>query len=104
MCGWMHLPRYIDKIRLQLAGKLHADYQNNLGKGFDGKWLELSGVKHEEFVELVGNSMTDGEIADWVSKNVSAPESAKDALREHMLNYPRSDDTEMIERLALRKK
>ena len=36
MCGWMHLPRYIDKIRLHLAGKLHADYQPNFGKGFDG--------------------------------------------------------------------
>ena len=24
MCGWMHLPRYIDKIRLHLAGKLDA--------------------------------------------------------------------------------
>ena len=35
MCGWMHLPRYIDKIRLHLAGKLHPDYQENLGKGFD---------------------------------------------------------------------
>ena len=22
MCGWMHLPRFIDKIRLHLAGKL----------------------------------------------------------------------------------
>jgi hypothetical protein len=28
-----YLPRYIDKIRLHLAGKLHADYQENLGKG-----------------------------------------------------------------------
>ena len=35
MCGWPHLPRYIDKIRLHLAGKLHADYQPNFGKGFD---------------------------------------------------------------------
>jgi Domain of unknown function (DUF5069) len=26
MCGWVHLPRYIDKIRLYLAGKLHPDY------------------------------------------------------------------------------
>jgi hypothetical protein len=29
MDGWMHLPRYIDKIRLHLAGRLHADYQKN---------------------------------------------------------------------------
>src|SRR5262245_45913250 len=35
LCGWIHLPRYIDKIRLHLAGKLHADYRENLGKGFD---------------------------------------------------------------------
>jgi hypothetical protein len=23
-----------------LAGRLHPDYQPNLGKGFDGQWLE----------------------------------------------------------------
>ena len=34
MDGWSYLPRYIDKIRLHLAGKLHADYQENFGKGF----------------------------------------------------------------------
>ena len=31
MDGWHYLPRYVDKIRLHLAGKLHADYQENLG-------------------------------------------------------------------------
>ena len=45
MCGWMHLPRFIDKVRLHLAGRLHADYQPNLCKGFDGLWLETAGVK-----------------------------------------------------------
>jgi hypothetical protein len=25
MDGWTHLPRYIDKIRLHLADRLHAD-------------------------------------------------------------------------------
>ncbi|HEX9047731.1 MAG TPA: DUF5069 domain-containing protein, partial [Verrucomicrobiae bacterium] len=34
MDGWHYLPRYIDKIRLHLAGKLHADYTENFGKGF----------------------------------------------------------------------
>lgn len=42
MDGWMHLPRYLDKIRLHLAGKLHADYQENLGKGFDGLWCQYA--------------------------------------------------------------
>ena len=45
MCGWVHLPRFIDKVRLHLAGKLHPDYQANFGKGFDGLWLEAAGVK-----------------------------------------------------------
>ena len=48
MDGWMHLPRYLDKVRLHLAGKLHPDYQPNLGKGFDEKWLRAAGLTHEE--------------------------------------------------------
>jgi len=44
LCGWTHLPRYIDKIRLHLAGKLHPDYHENLGKGFDGAWLKAAGL------------------------------------------------------------
>ena len=103
MCGWMHLPRYIDKIRLHLAGKLHADYQPNLGKGFDGMWLELAGVDEKQFVEVVRNSITDGEVADWVLKNVKKPDSAKEEHRRRMLNYPAKDDTAMQERLKLRK-
>jgi hypothetical protein len=31
MCGWAHLPRYIDKIRLQLAGRLPPEYEELLG-------------------------------------------------------------------------
>src|SRR5690242_549342 len=33
MDGWMHLPRFVDKIRLHLADKLHPDYQPNFCKG-----------------------------------------------------------------------
>ena len=35
MDGWVYLPRFMDKIRLHLAGKLHPDYQNNFTNGFD---------------------------------------------------------------------
>ena len=44
MAGWTYLPRFVDKIRLHLAGKLHPDYQENLGKGFDGSWLKAAGI------------------------------------------------------------
>ncbi len=103
MCGWTHLPRFIDKVRLHLAGKLHSDYQPNFCKGFDGRWLEAAGVKAEDFIEVVRKSPTDGEVCDWVLKNVKVPESVKTAHRERMCNYPKKDDPEMLARLKTRK-
>ena len=103
MCGWMHLPRFIDKVRLHLAGKLHPDYQANFCKGFDGLWLETAGLPAEQFIELVRKSTTDGEVCDWVLKNVKQPESVKAAHRERMLSSPRKDDPEMQARLKMRK-
>lgn len=103
MCGWMHLPRFIDKIRLHLGGKLHEDYQPNFCKGFDGTWLEMAGVNAEQFINIVKNSITDGEVCDWVLKNVKRDDSVKAAHRERMLNYPKKDDPEMQARLKMRK-
>lgn len=103
MCGWMHLPRYIDKIRLHLAGKLHPDYQPNFGKGFDGAWLKVAGLTHESFVELVKGTICDGQVADWVAKNVMASEAERQAHAAGMFDYPKVDDVAMQERLRQRK-
>ena len=103
MCGWMHLPRLIDKIRLHLAGKLHPDYQPNFGKGFDGLWLEFAGVKLEDFIQVVKGTITDGQVCDWVLKNVKKSDEVKQAHRQRMLNYPKKDDAEMEARLKMRK-
>ncbi len=103
MDGWPHLPRYVDKIRLHLAGKLHADYQNNFGKGFDGAWLKAAGVTHEQMIAMVKNTVSDGEVCDWVRRNVKKSATDKAALLANMLNYPKADDAEGIARLKLRK-
>ena len=103
MAGWTHLPRFVDKIRLHLAGKLPPDYQPNFCKGFDGAWLEAAGIKAEAFIEVVRRSITDGEVCDWVLKNANKPDSVKTAHREKMFNYPREDDPESQARLKLRK-
>jgi gluconokinase len=103
MCGWMHLPRYIDKIRLHLAGKLHPDYHENLGQGFDGAWLKAAGVTHEQMLEVVKNSITDGEVCDWVRRNVKRSDAEKATHRDYMLNRPTADDAAMQERLHQRK-
>ena len=103
MDGWMYLPRYIDKIRLHLAGRLHPDYQPNFGKGFDGMWLEAVGLTHEQMLGVVGASITDGEVCDWIRHNVKAPPAAKLAHREALLSRPAPDDAAGQERLRQRK-
>ena len=103
MCGWMHLPRYIDKIRLHLAGKLHADYQPNFGKGFDNAWLKAAGLTHEHMIEVVRHTFTDGEICDWVRGHVKKSDAEKRAHADGMANYPKPGDTAMEDRLKQRK-
>jgi hypothetical protein len=102
MCGWVYLPRFIDKIRLHAAGKLHADYQENFTKGFDGAWLKAAGLSAEAFLPVVKNSITDGQVADWVAKNVKKSAAEKKAFNEYVLNRGR-DDEAMKARLKMRK-
>jgi len=104
MNGWAHLPRYIDKIRLHLAGRLHADYQPNFGaKGFDKSWLEAAGLTHAQMVEVVRNSLTDGQVCDWVKLHVKKTSADKAALLQRLVGYPTPDDAEGIARLKMRK-
>ncbi len=103
MDGWSYLPRYIDKIRLNLAGKLHADYTENLGKGFDGMWLKAAGVTHEQFVAVVKNSVTDGEVCDWVRKHVKRTAAEKAAHWQDVLSRPLANNEAACARFKLRK-
>ena len=102
MDGCVYLPRFIDKIRLHLAGKLHPDYQENFTKGFDGAWLKAAGVSADQFIEVVRNSITDGQVCDWVRKNVKKSGAEKAAFRNHILNRG-TDDEEIKARLKMRK-
>jgi hypothetical protein len=103
MDGWHYLPRYIDKIRLHLAGRLHADYQENFGKAFDGAWLKAAGLTHEQFVAVVKNSLTDGEVYDWVRKNVQRTAAEKDAHWQDISSRPLANDEAALFRLKMRK-
>ena len=88
MDGWVHLPRLVDKIRLHEAGQLSDDYQPNyLHKGFDLAWFKASGVESDTLVGVVQNSITDGQVSDWVKANVNASDAAKAALRGKLLSY-----------------
>jgi len=103
MAGWTYLPRFVDKIRLHLAGKLHPDYQENFTKGFDGAWLKAAGLTAGQFIEAVKNTITDGEVCDWVMKNVKKTDAEKAAHREAILNYGKDGDEALKARLKMRK-
>lgn len=102
MSGWVYLPRFVDKIRLHLAGKLHPDYQENFTKGFDGAWLKAAGVTAEPFIEVVKNTVTDGQVADWVAKNVKKSEADKATFRDFILKRG-TEEGEIKDRLKMRK-
>jgi hypothetical protein len=102
MAGWVYLPRFVDKIRLHLAGKLHSDYQENFTKGFDGAWLKAAGVSAETMMDVVKNSITDGQVADWVRSHVKKTDAEKKAFADHVLNRGREDEA-MKARLKMRK-
>ena len=101
MAGWTYLPRFVDKIRLRQAGKLHADYQENFAKGLDEIWLKAAGVNPDQFTAMVGNTLTDGEVCDWVTKNVQKTEAEKAAHRDAVLNHGKQP--ELQPRLKMRK-
>ena len=103
MSGWVYLPRFVDKIRLHLAGRLPRDYQENFTKGFDGAWLKAAGVTAEQMIDVVKNSITDGQVADWVAKNVKKSEADKAAFREFILKRG-TEGGEITERLKMRKR
>ena len=103
MDGWSYLPRYLDKIRLHLAGKLHADYQENFGQGFDGLWLKYAGVTQEQMIEVVKKSITDGEVCDWVRQNVKKSAAEKAAHLKDILSRPPANDAQAMARLKMRK-
>ena len=102
MAGWVYLPRFIDKIRLHAADQLHADYIENFTKGFDEAWLKAAGVQAEAFIRIVKDTLTDGEVYDWVLKNVRKSESEKAVFNQFILN--RGGDTDELKaRLQWRK-
>jgi len=103
MDGWNFLPRYIDKIRLHLAGQLHSDYTENFCKGVDGLWLNAAGVEHSQMIEVVKNSITDGQVCDWVRQHVKKSPAEKAAHWEEMLSRPKTGDEAAQARLKMRK-
>jgi hypothetical protein len=63
--GIVYFARMLDKIRMDAAGRLPADYHPNLGKGFDGRCSRFLRVGYAALRERTLQGGTDAEILEW---------------------------------------
>ena len=63
--GLVHFGRMLDKIRLHARGELPADYQPNLGRGFDAKCCAFLHLDYGEVVKRVKAGASDDEMLEW---------------------------------------
>lgn len=100
--GIVYFGRMLDKVRVHAKGELPADYQPNLGKGFDRECLEFLQIDYDELIGQVRRGGTDEEILDWCfAKGRRPSENDVRVWNEFMLKRGWND--ELSERLISRK-
>jgi hypothetical protein len=93
--------RMLDKIRLHQSGQLPADYQPNLGKGFDSRCVNFLGVSYDSLVERVLQGGSDLEILAWCKTSAEKEPSSEqiEIWNEYMRKRGWNDDgTPMLQR------
>src|SRR5882762_9936716 len=60
--GLVHFARMLDKIRAHAKGELSADYQANLGRGFDASCVTFLRVAYHQLVGRAQQGGNDEEI------------------------------------------
>ena|SRR5438270_8188585 len=63
--GMVYFGRMLDKIRAHAKGELPAEYQANLGRGFDASCVKFLQINYDQLVERVKQGGTDEEILQW---------------------------------------
>ncbi|MDR2463636.1 MAG: DUF5069 domain-containing protein [Verrucomicrobiales bacterium] len=71
--GLVYFARMLDKIRLHAAGKLGADYWQNLGEGFDLSCVQFLHVDYKEVKQRVAAGGGNGEILQWAFEHGRRP-------------------------------
>ncbi|CAM2945238.1 gluconokinase, GntK/IdnK-type [Rariglobus hedericola] len=61
----VHFGRMLDKIRLQSEGRLPADYQSNLGIGFDGRTCSFLGIDYATLKTRTLAEGCDEDVLHW---------------------------------------
>ena len=55
----------LDKIRLNIAGELPAEYQGHLGERMDARCCAFLGVNYDDLACKIQEGASDDEIAEW---------------------------------------
>ncbi len=98
----VYFARMIDKIRLHSVHQLPADYQPNLGGGFDERALTFLWIDYPALVDRVKEGGTDEEILEWAFTQGRRPSAEEIEIWNEFMRK-RGWNDEASERLALRK-
>ena len=101
--GIVYFGRMLDKIRVHAKGELPAEYQPNLGKGFDGRCIALLGVNYNHLIGRVKEGGSDEEILDWCFEKGRKPSNEEIEVWNDFMRK-RGWNDEAAETLARRKK
>ena len=84
--GLVYFGRMVDKIRLHQAGKLPADYHENLGTAFDGRCVKYLGVTYPALVDRVKQGGSDEQILDWCFTQGRKPDEDETLIWNNFLS------------------
>jgi gluconokinase len=102
-CGGIYyFARMLDKIRLQAAGLLPAEYHANLGGGFDARCTSFLWIEYAPLVERVRRGGSDDEILEWAFSQGRKPSAEEIEIWNEFMRK-RGWNDEASERLAQRK-
>lgn len=101
--GLVYFGRMVDKLRLEQAGKLPADYHENLGKGFDAACCEFLGVPYETLRNRVQQGGSDRDLLDWCQSQGRKRDAKERAVWNDFLSK-RGWKDDLSDRLIFRKK
>jgi gluconokinase len=100
--GIVYFPRLCGKVRLHAAGKLHPDYQSNLGCAMDLWTCEFLGVAYEDLKEQILKGVSDEDCLAWArAGGASRTPLERKWWHSYLLNRGFRDD--LSERLVQRK-
>lgn len=100
--GIPYFPRLCHKVRLHAAGKLHPQYQGNLGGASDLWTCQFLGVDYAGLAEQVCAGMSDAEALAWArEKGGARPDCEVAWWKAFMRTRGFRDD--LAERLVTRK-